>query len=399
MAERKVDGSKITTEYTVTVNNLGKKPEINSPEQHLHRSSIKFLYTLYEILKDHDYDHNRIRQRRSVNSNFITDFDLIEVEKCNNIITFAPIKPNEYLYKLRIFKNLSSEVYNNDIEQISILVYLLGNIEEKRILLTSINISVNYIGWLEIDISVALRKLIKNHGLNPALQIVVHLKNDSKMLIDPEKIGLITTDNNNEEFHPFIIGLFNGPEIIDNFKNLVQENVTKRLKRNIVTKNVRQQSDSNKDRKKNTKIRDQRQVKSGNHYHNTKQHYSSQMTKDKRRELHKSTIQQFNSPKYCQRMNFTVDFYELNWENWIIAPEKFDAYFCSGECNFPLGAGMNATNHALIQTLMRLKNPWLPKPCCAPRDLGSISVLYYLNEQNVNLRKYKHMVAYNCGCH
>lgn len=42
-------------------------------------------------------------------------------------------------------------------------------------------------------------------------------------------------------------------------------------------------------------------------------------------------------------------------QDWIIAPEGYAAYFCEGECAFPLNSYMNATNHAIVQTLVNPK--------------------------------------------
>ncbi|KAI6074881.1 Bone morphogenetic protein 6 [Aix galericulata] len=39
--------------------------------------------------------------------------------------------------------------------------------------------------------------------------------------------------------------------------------------------------------------------------------------------------------------------------DWIIAPKGYAANYCDGECSFPLNAHMNATNHAIVQTLKR----------------------------------------------
>lgn len=50
-------------------------------------------------------------------------------------------------------------------------------------------------------------------------------------------------------------------------------------------------------------------------------------------------------------------------QDWIIAPEGYAANYCDGECSFPLNAHMNATNHAIVQTLVR------PHP---PRCLHSV---------------------------
>lgn len=42
-------------------------------------------------------------------------------------------------------------------------------------------------------------------------------------------------------------------------------------------------------------------------------------------------------------------------QDWIIAPEGYAAYYCDGECAFPLNSDMNATNHAIVQTLVSPK--------------------------------------------
>ncbi|XP_054007525.1 protein 60A-like [Hylaeus anthracinus] len=102
----------------------------------------------------------------------------------------------------------------------------------------------------------------------------------------------------------------------------------------------------------------------------------------------------------CNMKTLYVNFKDLQWQDWIIAPEGYDAYYCSGECNFPLNLHVNATNHAIVQTLVHLMKPKeVPKPCCAPTKLSSISVLYFLDDSNVVLKKYRNMVINSCGCH
>lgn len=64
-----------------------------------------------------------------------------------------------------------------------------------------------------------------------------------------------------------------------------------------------------------------------------------------------------NNPKSCQIKNLYVSFKDLKWQDWIIAPDGYGAFYCDGECNFPLNAHMNATNHAIVQTLVHLMHP------------------------------------------
>lgn len=39
-------------------------------------------------------------------------------------------------------------------------------------------------------------------------------------------------------------------------------------------------------------------------------------------------------------------------QDWVIAPRGYSAYYCEGECAFPLDSCMNATNHAILQSLV-----------------------------------------------
>ncbi|KAM6081500.1 bone morphogenetic protein 5 isoform 3-T3 [Chlamydotis macqueenii] len=102
----------------------------------------------------------------------------------------------------------------------------------------------------------------------------------------------------------------------------------------------------------------------------------------------------------CKKHELYVSFRDLGWQDWIIAPEGYAAFYCDGECSFPLNAHMNATNHAIVQTLVHLMFPdHVPKPCCAPTKLNAISVLYFDDSSNVILKKYRNMVVRSCGCH
>uniref|UniRef100_A0A3Q0T0H7 Bone morphogenetic protein 5 n=1 Tax=Amphilophus citrinellus TaxID=61819 RepID=A0A3Q0T0H7_AMPCI len=115
------------------------------------------------------------------------------------------------------------------------------------------------------------------------------------------------------------------------------------------------------------------------------------------------TVDDYNTSEQkqaCKKHELYVSFRDLGWQDWIIAPEGYAAFYCDGECSFPLNAHMNATNHAIVQTLVHLMFPDnVPKPCCAPTKLNAISVLYFDDSSNVILKKYRNMVVRSCGCH
>lgn len=43
-----------------------------------------------------------------------------------------------------------------------------------------------------------------------------------------------------------------------------------------------------------------------------------------------------NQHKGCARRNLRVDFADIGWSEWVIAPKAFDAYYCAGTCGFPM---------------------------------------------------------------
>ena len=101
----------------------------------------------------------------------------------------------------------------------------------------------------------------------------------------------------------------------------------------------------------------------------------------------------------CRRHHLYVDFSDVGWDDWIVAPPGYQAYYCHGECDFPLPEYINTTNHAIVQTLVHSVNPQaVPRPCCVPTELSPISMLYLDEYDKVVLKNYQDMVVVGCGC-
>ncbi|XP_042292969.1 growth/differentiation factor 6-A [Thunnus maccoyii] len=101
----------------------------------------------------------------------------------------------------------------------------------------------------------------------------------------------------------------------------------------------------------------------------------------------------------CSRKSLHVNFRDLGWDDWIIAPLDYEAHHCDGVCDFPLRSHLEPTNHAVIQTLMNSMDPDIsPSSCCVPSKLSPISILYIDAGNNVVYRQYEDMVVESCGC-
>ncbi|KAM4040876.1 bone morphogenetic protein 2 isoform 1-T1 [Anomaloglossus baeobatrachus] len=100
----------------------------------------------------------------------------------------------------------------------------------------------------------------------------------------------------------------------------------------------------------------------------------------------------------CRRHPLYVDFSDVGWNDWIVAPPGYHAFYCQGECPFPLADHFNSTNHAIVQTLVNSVNSNIPKACCVPTELSAISMLYLDENEKVVLKNYQDMVVEGCGC-
>ncbi|TRY92483.1 hypothetical protein DNTS_028187 [Danionella cerebrum] len=100
----------------------------------------------------------------------------------------------------------------------------------------------------------------------------------------------------------------------------------------------------------------------------------------------------------CRRHSLYVDFSDVGWNDWIVAPPGYHAFYCQGECPFPIADHLNSTNHAIVQTLVNSVNGNIPRACCVPTELSPVSLLYLDEYERVILKNYQDMVVEGCGC-
>ncbi|KAI8519768.1 chondroblast differentiation [Branchiostoma belcheri] len=122
--------------------------------------------------------------------------------------------------------------------------------------------------------------------------------------------------------------------------------------------------------------------------------------REKRRSRRKNASPRGRARRHgCMRRSLHVNFHDLGWEDWIIAPTNYNAHYCAGACSFPLRSHLEPTNHAIVQTLVNSMNPRaVGQVCCVPTKLSPISILYIDGKDTVVYKKYDDMVADQCGC-
>lgn len=102
----------------------------------------------------------------------------------------------------------------------------------------------------------------------------------------------------------------------------------------------------------------------------------------------------------CRRRPFFVNFTQINYNQWIIAPGGFEAYECVGRCDFPLSDHLTPSRYSIIKSLVHATSPdRLSRVCCVPVRLEPISLLF-IDDQDILTFKYKYadMIVAECGC-
>ncbi|EHB00744.1 Bone morphogenetic protein 7 [Heterocephalus glaber] len=259
--------------------------------------------------------------------------------------------------EFRIYKDYIRERFDNETFRISVYQVLQEHLgrESDLFLLDSRTLWASEEGWLVFDITATSNHWVVNPRHNLGLQLSVETLDGQS--VNPKLAGLIGRHGPQNK-QPFMVAFFKATEV---------------HLRSVRSTGGKQRSQNRSKTPKNQEA------------------------------LRMSSVPENSSSdqrQACKKHELYVSFRDLGWQDWIIAPEGYAAYYCEGECAFPLNSYMNATNHAIVQTLVHFINPdTVPKPCCAPTQLNAISVLYFDDSSNVILKKYRNMVVRACGCH
>ncbi|CAK9809877.1 Protein 60A [Anthophora plagiata] len=347
------------------------------------RSAPKFLLNIYKNVLSNGTDISNQEEYGNVEEFDLSGHDINIIEQSDLIMTFGAHNPHsgnasktnrgkriwfdvsevprgEHIItaELRLYQSFDKNFELN--KTYTIAIYRVARTNDGRRIkyyIASTNTTIGKEGWITLNISEALEYWVKYPKENRGLFLAVHHADYTGHIIRPDDIGIIGVLGIPDK-QPFMVGFFK------NSGNYNKHKIIHKQKRDI----------------KREKL-----------------HYSSVNIQNN---PYINTAMKRKKENVCNIKTLYISFKDLQWQDWIIAPEGYDAYYCSGDCNFPLNIHMNATNHAIVQTLVHLMKPHeIPKPCCAPTKLSPISVLYFLDDSNVVLKKYKNMVINSCGCH
>uniref|UniRef100_UPI00358F2906 growth/differentiation factor 11 n=1 Tax=Myxine glutinosa TaxID=7769 RepID=UPI00358F2906 len=94
----------------------------------------------------------------------------------------------------------------------------------------------------------------------------------------------------------------------------------------------------------------------------------------------------------CCRYPLTVDFQAFGWD-WIIAPKRYKANYCSGQCE-----NMFLQEYPHTHLVQQANPRSAAGPCCTPIKMSPINMLYFNDQQEIIYGKIPGMVVDRCGC-
>ncbi|XP_038603000.1 nodal homolog [Tachyglossus aculeatus] len=100
----------------------------------------------------------------------------------------------------------------------------------------------------------------------------------------------------------------------------------------------------------------------------------------------------------CRRVNMVVDFNQIPWGKWVLAPKSFDAYRCQGTCSTPLQHSNN--NYAMIMGLLHHLQPTsaVSTPSCVPIRMSPQNLIVTDEDHSMAIHYMEDMVVEECGC-
>uniref|UniRef100_G1T5S5 Growth/differentiation factor 9 n=1 Tax=Oryctolagus cuniculus TaxID=9986 RepID=G1T5S5_RABIT len=101
----------------------------------------------------------------------------------------------------------------------------------------------------------------------------------------------------------------------------------------------------------------------------------------------------------CELHDFRLSFSQLKWDNWIVAPHRYNPRYCKGDCPRAVGHRYGSPVHTVVQNIIYEKlDSSVPRPSCVPARYSPLSVLTIEPGGSIAYKEYEDMIATKCTC-
>nr|XP_046239187.1 inhibin beta B chain [Scatophagus argus] len=103
----------------------------------------------------------------------------------------------------------------------------------------------------------------------------------------------------------------------------------------------------------------------------------------------------------CCKRDFYIKFKDIQWHDWIIAPEGYHMNYCMGQCPQHLSGspGIASSFHATVFSQLKVNGiNTAASSCCIPTERRPLSMVYFNSQHSIVKTDVPDMIVESCGC-
>ncbi|KPP65765.1 hypothetical protein Z043_115792, partial [Scleropages formosus] len=103
----------------------------------------------------------------------------------------------------------------------------------------------------------------------------------------------------------------------------------------------------------------------------------------------------------CCKKEFYIKFKDIQWQDWIIAPDGYHMNYCMGQCPHHLAGspGIASSFHATVFSQLKANGiNTAVSSCCVPTQRRPLSMVYFNSQHSIVKADVPDMVVESCGC-
>ncbi|XP_042349800.1 inhibin beta B chain [Plectropomus leopardus] len=117
--------------------------------------------------------------------------------------------------------------------------------------------------------------------------------------------------------------------------------------------------------------------------------------------LRKRSLRCGDDVSVCCKRDFYIKFKDIQWHDWIIAPEGYHMNYCMGQCPQHLSGspGIASSFHATVFSQLKVNGiNTAASSCCVPTERQPLSMVYFNSQHSIVKTDVPDMIVESCGC-
>ncbi|KAF1391905.1 hypothetical protein PFLUV_G00046910 [Perca fluviatilis] len=117
--------------------------------------------------------------------------------------------------------------------------------------------------------------------------------------------------------------------------------------------------------------------------------------------LKKRSLRCGDDVSVCCKRDFYIKFKDIQWHDWIIAPEGYHMNYCMGQCPQHLAGspGIASSFHATVFSQLKVNGiNTAASSCCVPTERRPLSMVYFNSQHSIVKTDVPDMIVESCGC-